>query len=472
MHSAAIRTVLVLALAGVVAGCVDIPNAAPPAVGVMSLFDSATATIPLPNDLLKDPKTGLLSIPASPTDSPLTLEVKDSLARLDGWLTSQTITIPFDGELDPASLTAESVLVFDLTTGEQLPFDSFYAAFNVGVEPAVKAPYTLMIKNKTDPKDTAPLKLPMGYAQGHKYFAVLTSGVKGKDGKPVTADAVYELLKCTAPLADAQGRSLTVLSPTDPAGIAQLLQLEYARSAVYDPAFKAVEKTVTRDKAVAFTVFSIQGGPRAVFNPTLVGNRLPEPIDLAKKGPYPLDTPIAIYYDLPIDQATVPAGVKMYELGAAGGTTPVNVDAAAAASADATGLYRLTITPQAALKPAATYLVVTTDSIVGTNKIQTAALAYFSIVRYANPLIDESVTPAKLNSPFLDSTIDLLITTGYDPRTATADNWQGAYDFLILNLRDLETLRLLYAPLFAAAVAAGTPRETITALWSFTTAAN
>lgn len=474
---------LVTVVCVVAAACVDVQQEAPPAIGVSSMFDPATNAIPLPNDLLKDAKTGLLAIPASAGDSTLTGEVKASLARLDGWLTSQTPTIPFDGEIDVATLTAETVMVFDITGGTATKIDpaTYYTVFNVGVAPATAAPYNLMIKNKIDAADTTPgPKLPKGYAQGHEYFVIVTDGVKGKDGKPITANAVFELLKCTAPIADGQGRSLTLLGPTgdktaDDAIAAELIQLETARAKVYDPAFKAVEALgVTRKGAAAFTAFSIQGGSRAVFNPTLVGNRLPQPIDTSTaKANAALDAKPSIYFDLPLDAATVPGGVKMYKL-SGGAPAPVTVTAGAAAAVDETGLYKVTIAPAAALEPSTTYLVVTDDSILGTNKIRTAALAYFSIVRYANPLVDGcsgDPTKAKLNSPFLDNTIDLLVTTGVDPVKATPDNWSQAYGFLIANLCQLEAMRISYGPLFTAAVAGGTPRENITALWSFTTAA-
>ena len=264
MRQPAMNILLYAALALAIVACVDVPREAPPDIGVVSMFDPATSTIPLPNDLLKDPKTGLLSIPVSTTDSPLTVEVKGSLARLDGWLTSQTITIPFDGLLDESTLTPDTVMLFDITNGTADKVDpaTYVVAFNVGVMPAAAAPYYLTIKNKRPSGAAVGTALPAGYVQGHKYFAVVTGGVKGKDGKPVTANAVYELLKSTAVLADAQGRSLTVLSPTDPAGKASLIQLENARADVYDPAFKMTEAAgiLKRRDAVAFTAFSVQGG--------------------------------------------------------------------------------------------------------------------------------------------------------------------------------------------------------------------
>lgn len=460
-------------------GCVDIPRDEPEKPGVASMFDTVAGVLPLPNDILKNPATGKLFLPPSTADSPLTLEVKDSINRLDGWLTSMSVTIPFDGELDAGSLNSDTVMLFDVDlktgTASKLGPETYHLVYNIGVTPATEAPFWLTIKNRTDPADASLLKLPKEFAPGHTYALVATKGVKGKDGESVTQNPIFDLLRSEIPLADARGRSLSILPD------AEASLLEPARAQLYDPVFKALEGAgLARSDAVAFTAFSIQSGARAVFNPTLIGRRLPQPIDDPPGASVkaPLDAKPSVYFDQPVDPATLASGVKMYKWTRDVGTTPLQITAEAAAEKDDTGLYKVTITPPA-LDRSQEYLVVTTEAILtaGTNA-PTAALAYFSICRYQNALIDPAIVPSgydktlvKLNSPFLDNTIDVLISLGGDPATADADAWANAYGFLIMNLEGLEKLRQAYAPLFEAAVKAGNDRAEITALWSFTTAA-
>jgi hypothetical protein len=92
-------------------------------------------------------------------------------------------------------------------------------------------------------------------------------------------------------------------------------------------------------------------------------------------------------------------------------------------------------------------------------------------VRARSPLIDASTAPPTLGSPFVDLTLDVLILAGKDPVVATPDNWNAAFALLVGNLEGLEQLRVAYGPLFDAVEAGGLDRQTIIALWSFTTAA-
>ncbi|MBI5525554.1 MAG: hypothetical protein HY897_04405 [Deltaproteobacteria bacterium] len=479
LTQAAARSFCTLAACVALAACVDIPKDEAAQLGVTSMFDTVAGVIPLPNDVLKNPATGKLYLPPSDADSPLTLEVKDSLSRLDGWLTSMTITIPFDGEIDPASLGPETVQLYDVDTaaGKATKVDSstYYVLFDVGLTPAKEKPYYLTVKTKPDPNDPLPLKLPKEFIPGHTYAAMITNGLKGADGNAVTENPVFDFLRSKDPLADSRGRSLTVLPDADAA------LLELARSALYNPAFAALEGAgVVRSDAVSFTAFSIQSGARAVFNPTLIGRRLPQPIDDPPGSPAkaPLDAKPSVYFDQAVDPSTVKAGVRMYKWTRDVGTNELDIAVEAASAPDDTGLYKLTITPPA-LEPSQEYLVVTTEAILTlVTRVPTAALAYFSICRYQNSLIDPPIVPAdfdrtrvKLNSPFLDSTLDVLISLGGDPTAADEQTWKSAYGFLIVNLEGLEKLRQGYAPLFDATVKAGTPRAEITALWSFTTAA-
>jgi hypothetical protein len=68
--------------------------------------------IPVPNDLLRDPTTGLNALPTPPGDAPKYLRhAVEAMNTLSGFSTGGRITIPLDGSVELGSVTAQSVLV-------------------------------------------------------------------------------------------------------------------------------------------------------------------------------------------------------------------------------------------------------------------------------------------------------------------------------------------------------------------------
>ena len=68
--------------------------------------------IPVPNDLLRDPATGLNALPTPPSDAPKYLHhAVEAMNTLSGFSTGGRITIPLDGSVEVGSVTAQSVLV-------------------------------------------------------------------------------------------------------------------------------------------------------------------------------------------------------------------------------------------------------------------------------------------------------------------------------------------------------------------------
>jgi hypothetical protein len=439
-----------------------------PTPGARAMFDPTASIVPLPNDLLLNPTNGHLALPIDPAvDSPLTQEIKANLDQLDGWLTAQTVTLPFDAELDPATITPDSVILVDAGPAHVAPAvsrmaaDSYFPMFNVGQAPATAAPFPVMLKN-TSP---GPGQAPTDFVQGHRYAAVVTNSVLGMDGLPILGHPALEFLKSTTPLVDANGHSATILSD------AQAAQLEVARANVYAPVFDAMAAAgiVQRDAAVAFTVFSIQSGTRPVFNPTTAGTALPTPNDVAGPANASLDTTINLLLDQPYEPSTVAGGTHVYKAGAA--LQEIACDVQPSTTPDLNGDYPLQITPSQPLDPSSTYVVVLTDTIATTGGVPAQPGPYFSLVRAQSQLIDETTNPPTLGSPFVDLTLDVLILMGKDPRIATPAQWSSAFGLLVSNLHGLEQLRLAYAPLLDAATAAGIDRQQIVVLWTFTTAA-
>ena len=102
-------------------GCgFDIPPAdAPPEPRVRAVLDPDSSTVPLPNTLAVDPDGTLPDLEVEDGDS-AQQAFYDWLGELNGWLPQTPVEIPFDGELDEASLTAENVRLFRLEEGGEL----------------------------------------------------------------------------------------------------------------------------------------------------------------------------------------------------------------------------------------------------------------------------------------------------------------------------------------------------------------
>ncbi|MGC8927164.1 MAG: hypothetical protein ACP5QK_04490 [Myxococcota bacterium] len=440
---------------------------------ILSTFDQEKGLIILPNDLLKNPETKRLSLPIMPADSDLTKEIKGFINMLDGWLVAQTITIPFEYELDKATVKPENVLLFDIDpinrSVTRKTAADYYVLYNFSMSPSDKPPYFITVKNKPDDKSGG---MPADFIQGHYYLVSVTKDVKTKDGKEITENPVYYFLKKKEPLINESKKSLTVLSDEEAA------LLEGARS-VFNQLFTIVEtiESDIREKSVAFSFFSIQSGSRALFNPASVGQVLPQPIDLKTRANAPIDVKPYIYYDLPLDESTLSKGVMMMKLT---GGQPIFVDLAKVEVVEENNRYKLQITPKNLLDKGSSYLVFTTNDIKSKNGVETSAYSTFSILRAKSPLITKvDDTNYTLNSPLIDNTLDVLIlasklgmlseAANKNIAAATSDDWKTAYNLLIQNLIQLEALRQGYAPLFDKIEAAKIERKNITALWTFTT---
>lgn len=463
------RTTLLLVACAALLGCDPNIGKDSPVEGTRSIFDPVAGQIPLPNDALLNPSTGLLDVPLDPSDSDLTAQVKSGLRRLNGWIPASMITIPFDGELDPATLNGDTVRLYDVTgatasppTFERIDPEKYYVAFNVGRSPATSPPYTLFVRMK-----------PVGlmspdYEMGHRYMVVVTNGAKDPSGAPAIGSVVMELLKSRTPLVNEFGRSQTILPDADAA------QLETLRSLAYAPAFAALEGEVDRAAVVAHAAFSIQTNPMPAFNPMPLGNELPKPIGAPSAANDKFKEPWACFHH-PIDPQTAPAGAKMFKRGASLTEVSATVSVGKMVDPDAPEKVlceQAVILNAGVLEPSATYQVVLTEAILGLDGAPSRQGSLFSLVAATSPLLDTSTDPPTLNSPYIDSTFDALLTTGKDPSQATQEDWDKAYATLVsaMALGTVEDWRSRYAPFIDDLVALGMPRETITATWVFTTA--
>ena len=217
-------------------------------------YDPLSQAIPLPNNLLLDPNTGLVSIPPDPNDTQANANVKLALDTLDGFSTTgpfaATATAPLDGSAtDPGhmrlfKLANPPVEVLGATDSLYADNQHLFAQIQSknAQNPTTSAPFTVL-----EPKTT--------------YFWIIT-GMKGTDGSPVDAQPVGALLRLKSPLV-ANGKSqVSGIADADAA------RLEPVRAQLA-PALDALESQgiarASLAAVVPFTTVDVEGHTRALL---------------------------------------------------------------------------------------------------------------------------------------------------------------------------------------------------------------
>jgi hypothetical protein len=176
------------------------PPAANPAT--TALFQPLQGVLPYPTDLYFSGSTdGTLNIQPANALVPL----QSSVNALDGFSTNAVIRARFGGALNPASFTAGSVRVIQVTvdnttkatTGVTRPLvlgtDPAAADFSVGLATDLGVGGTIL--------EIRPLKplVPSSGATNVGYLVLLTNGITTATGAAVTADDDYNTIKAALP---------------------------------------------------------------------------------------------------------------------------------------------------------------------------------------------------------------------------------------------------------------------------------
>ncbi len=176
------------------------PTAAAPTA---AKFQPAQGVFPFPNDLYFSGTTdGTLNI--QPANGLIPQQV--GLNALDGWSTTAPIRVTFGAPLNPASLTAATVRVYQVTVSNTnkavsgftrvLTFGTDYTAgvaTDTGIGPTIlEIRPRLPLQPSTGPA-TPTDPLPPGTG----YLVVLTNGITMADGSAATADRDYATIKTT-----------------------------------------------------------------------------------------------------------------------------------------------------------------------------------------------------------------------------------------------------------------------------------
>jgi hypothetical protein len=147
-------------------------------------MDRESQRVPLPFDLLIEPDTGLVHLSPSEHDSDLEADAKLQANKLDGFGTTTDMWFQFTGPVDPASVTTDTVLLYDLSGAAGVPLpvhvdvmaESGYAACDA--EPVDETCRYVFV-------GLEPESLPLRGAS--TYALVVTDGVTDLLGEPVVS---------------------------------------------------------------------------------------------------------------------------------------------------------------------------------------------------------------------------------------------------------------------------------------------
>ncbi len=256
-------------------------DAAPDVIVVEFAPGAAVPVVPLPNDLAKDPVTGKIKVPSSPTDSPAQKQFNEEyLGALDGFPFESTASVLVSGELLADTVNAKNVLAIDITAEPK---------------PVAIAP-TYANKKVTIPP-------PVGnWLRGHRYAIAMVggaNGLRGAQNQDVIGSSTWSLVSgrnslvtCTD-LKAADCRPTVDIIPSNKADPAEKLQdqtasalrLEQLRRG-YAPlidALAAPPLSVERTSIPILWTFSIVDSGEMTFDPA--GNVIPFPNDVVRTGP-------------------------------------------------------------------------------------------------------------------------------------------------------------------------------------------
>jgi hypothetical protein len=207
---------------------------APAKTGVSVVTDASAGKVPLPSDLLLDPTTNLVAnLPQAfcggVVDSSGSCAAARGLATLDGFSTTAMLLSPLSGLIDPATVTQNTVFLYDISGLTKTPVvaparvkevhEGAGAGFVaepttiqscsgscvsqvIGLQPA-----TIVIAGST--VALPPLK------EGTEYAVLITDGVMTPGGSPTALQrsTLSSILLFDSPLADANGKSLLAGQP-------------------------------------------------------------------------------------------------------------------------------------------------------------------------------------------------------------------------------------------------------------------
>lgn len=143
-------------------------------------MDKASQRMPLPNNLVIDPQTGRVDLPIAAWDSPTIASAKTRLRELSGFGTSMEAHFGFTGPIDPASVTDETVALYEMST------------------PPRRVPITIRVHDDLMHVMLEPLEIPL--AEETSYAVVVRDGIVAADNSPVSKMPLGHLIGAAEPV--------------------------------------------------------------------------------------------------------------------------------------------------------------------------------------------------------------------------------------------------------------------------------
>ncbi|MCA9795226.1 MAG: hypothetical protein KC910_25630 [Candidatus Eremiobacteraeota bacterium] len=233
---------------GTAAPAPNLPNPVPVSQ-TFPAFDPTNSVIPLPNDIARNPQTGFNQF-TSAADPNGTTEPFASMNSLQGFSTSGSLIIPFVGPVVPASVTNDTLPVFNTTTGQKATMT--YQVLTTATGSTVFA------------TPVVPLN------PGTRYLVVVTSGViSASSGGPVISNSTTNFTKLTTPLVSGNTILNLQLAAQVASGaltLAQVQSLEGLRAGL-QPVWSGAEQLVGTTRANIPMAFAFTTQPLFVDLP-------------------------------------------------------------------------------------------------------------------------------------------------------------------------------------------------------------
>ena len=224
---------LACVLVGGLAGCPDVdtdPGEGPGEImnGPTVEFDPAASIIPFPNNLVRDPATGKVNLPAQCNESPSAKALRENvLNKLDGFGTYEVgLQVTFTNPVDMATLTKDTVVLFEREK-DGVPVDPASAtaipvlalpATTVRFDPACTTPQTVNAVNIIPFDRSKGVAVPLD--QRSTYVVAVLKGVKTPEGQEFGPSFTWALVRqAMDPVElDAMGNVVMEHTPLDPNG--------------------------------------------------------------------------------------------------------------------------------------------------------------------------------------------------------------------------------------------------------------
>ncbi|MDQ3337290.1 MAG: hypothetical protein M4D80_19175 [Myxococcota bacterium] len=326
---------LACALVALTSGCPDIKtDADETSADPVVEFDPSRSVVPFPNNLLINPATGKVNLPAGCNETASTKALREGvLNALDGFGTFETaMSVTLTKPIDMASVTTENIVLFKST-------DPAAAAVPIVVIPGSSIRFANQTVNadgtrtcdSPNPIDSITIVPRVPLEQKTTYIVALRTGLKTTEGVDYVPSFTWSLVRQdTNPVTvDDAGNVIsdrTPLDPSTPTGLASLQGINLLWNAHMPVLAFLAAKQINRDDVLLAWSFKTQTVQDAL-DKNVAGTPTTMLNDVAITGPADaVPVPISVAVALGIAQART-ANTYPYEVCDTGaGAAPAELD--------------------------------------------------------------------------------------------------------------------------------------------------